>query len=136
MAAMGGKRTLSEAATQSNPLQMRWLWFAILSAASFALGACQHEQRASTRVAVIALSFEPPNTCRMTVNGQTFTLFTDEAGSLAALRQQAAVVSAATVTGDFRTPYKCFGGAVYLAQRAGFERVGFVAEPPLATSKP
>ena len=68
----------------------------------------------------------------MTVNGQTFDLFADEGRSLDALRHQAVIMPTATVTGDLNTPYQCFGGAVYLAQQAGFRRVGFVAEPPLS----
>ncbi len=36
----------------------------------------------------------------------------------------------AHIRGDINTPYKCIGGAVYIMQRAGFARVGFISEPP------
>ena len=35
----------------------------------------------------------------------------------------------AHIRGDVNTPYKCIGGAVFIMQRAGFSRVGFISEP-------
>ena len=63
-------------------------------------------------------------------HGQSFALPSDEPALLMALRRQAAMSPAARVDGDITIPYKCFGYAVYVAQRAGFKRVGFIAEPP------
>jgi biopolymer transport protein ExbD len=36
----------------------------------------------------------------------------------------------AHIRGDINTPYRCIGGAIYIMQRAGFPRVGFISEPP------
>jgi len=36
----------------------------------------------------------------------------------------------AHIRGDINTPYRCIGGAVFAMQRAGFQRVGFISEPP------
>ncbi|MCL6740513.1 biopolymer transporter ExbD [Sphingomonas sp. RB56-2] len=34
------------------------------------------------------------------------------------------------IRGDINTPYKCIGGTVFAMQRAGFQRVGFISQPP------
>ena len=34
------------------------------------------------------------------------------------------------IRGDVNTPYKCVGGTVFTMQRAGFQRVGFISQPP------
>ena len=34
------------------------------------------------------------------------------------------------IRGDINTPYRCIGGAMVTVQRAGFQRVGFISEPP------
>ena len=36
----------------------------------------------------------------------------------------------AHIRGDINTPYRCIGGAIYVMQRAGFAKVGFISEPP------
>ena len=36
----------------------------------------------------------------------------------------------AHIRGDVNTPYRCIGGTIYSMQRAGFQRVGFISEPP------
>ena len=36
----------------------------------------------------------------------------------------------AHIRGDINTPYKCIGGAIFTMQHAGFQRVGFISEPP------
>ncbi len=36
----------------------------------------------------------------------------------------------AHIRGDINTPYRCIGGTVFNMQRAGFQRVGFISEPP------
>lgn len=36
----------------------------------------------------------------------------------------------AHIRGDINTPYRCIGGTVFIMQRAGFARVGFISEPP------
>ena len=34
------------------------------------------------------------------------------------------------IRGDVDTPWRCIGGPIYMMQRAGFARVGFISEPP------
>jgi len=36
----------------------------------------------------------------------------------------------AHIRGDVDTPYKCIGGAIFVMQSAGFQKVGFISEPP------
>ena len=36
----------------------------------------------------------------------------------------------AHIRGDVNTPYKCIGAAIITMQQAGFQRVGFISEPP------
>jgi biopolymer transport protein ExbD len=36
----------------------------------------------------------------------------------------------AHIRGDINTPYRCIGGAIFAMQRAGFQRIGFISEPP------
>jgi biopolymer transport protein ExbD len=36
----------------------------------------------------------------------------------------------AHIRGDVNTPYRCVGGVVANLQRAGFQRVGFISQPP------
>lgn len=85
-------------------------------------------------MAVIQLTFTPPDTCRVTVDGKTFVLSEDRQSLVAALQSQAKKFKSARVDGDYNSvPYKCFGGATFLAQSAGFERVGFISQPPPAT---
>ena len=85
---------------------------------------------------VINLAFEPPDRCRVTVEGQSYALPADELALLTALKPQAALHPAARVDGNVAIPYKCFGHAVFVAQRAGFKRVGFIAEPPKTDARP
>jgi biopolymer transport protein ExbD len=35
----------------------------------------------------------------------------------------------AHIRGDVNTPFRCIGGAMYMMQRAGFSRVGFISQP-------
>ena len=36
----------------------------------------------------------------------------------------------AHIRGDIDTPYKCIGATIITMQQAGFQRVGFISEPP------
>ena len=106
---------------------MRWL----APVAAMALSAAC--QRSVTREMVeIGLTFDQPNTCRMVVNRESFTLPSDETEAKTALRRAAEKSPFASVRGNTSIPYKCFGASLLLAQEAGFQRVGFVAEPPPA----
>jgi biopolymer transport protein ExbD len=33
------------------------------------------------------------------------------------------------IRGDINTPYRCIGGAIFVMQRAGYPRIGFISEP-------
>jgi biopolymer transport protein ExbD len=39
----------------------------------------------------------------------------------------------AHIRGDINTRYKCIGAAIITMQQAGFQRVGFISEPPPKT---
>lgn len=103
-----------------------------------ALSGCQHGQRRSSTSlsAIIKVVYDPSQTCRVAVDGQSFALPADESALTAILKLQAARYRAARVDGDVATPYKCFGYAVFIAHRAGFKRVAFIAEPPSPGTKP
>ena len=68
--------------------------------------------------------------CGVTVGGHAFTA--DEQEALLATLRRLAVNGrkALLITDGTNTPYRCFGSAVYAAQRAGFADIGFVSEPP------
>ncbi len=34
------------------------------------------------------------------------------------------------VRGDANMPYKCIGGVIYAMQQAGYQKIGFISEPP------
>lgn len=34
------------------------------------------------------------------------------------------------IRGDKNTEYRCVGGVIYTIQRAGFQKIGFISEPP------
>jgi biopolymer transport protein ExbD len=36
----------------------------------------------------------------------------------------------AQIRGDSNAPYKCIGGAIVTMQKAGFQKVGFISQPP------
>jgi len=39
----------------------------------------------------------------------------------------------AHIRGDVNTPYKCIGGTIVTMQRAGFQKIGFISQPPPLT---
>jgi hypothetical protein len=75
------------------------------------------------------LAFTPPSSCVVSFAERHFDLPAQERQLLVALRRQAGSSPSAMVSGGPDVPFKCFGYAVFVAQRAGFVRVGFVAEP-------
>jgi hypothetical protein len=78
----------------------------------------------------LTLAFAPPSSCVVSFTDHHFTLPAQEKQLLVALRQQVRSSMDAFVTGGPEIPYKCFGYAIFVAQRAGFARPGFIAEPP------
>jgi biopolymer transport protein ExbD len=98
-----------------------------------ALGACtqQHVNGAeAARTTYVLISFQPPDRCSITVGGKTFNPMTDEA-AVAAMKREFAIHPDAHLVADLNVPYKCVGGAIIEAQRAGFKKIGFISEPPL-----
>ncbi|HYI39718.1 MAG TPA: hypothetical protein VE053_05290 [Allosphingosinicella sp.] len=96
------------------------------------LAACASPGRGyrESEIVVIRLALDPPGACRASLGGRDFALPANEAAFLAALRSRAKASPDAIVTAGETTPYDCFGHTVFLAERAGFRRVGFIAEPP------
>jgi biopolymer transport protein ExbD len=86
-------------------------------------------------MAIIGVALGAAESCRVSISGRSFSFPADEQGLLAALRREAMIHSEATIEADTSVPYRCFGGAIVLAQRAGFKRVGFIAEPPPPTKE-
>ena len=81
----------------------------------------------------ISVTWEAPDTCRIGVEGQTYLVGRDDSRLTAALRQaRAKSRNAFLQTNDPNVPYKCVGGTIITLQQAGFEHVGFIAEPPPA----
>jgi len=37
------------------------------------------------------------------------------------------------IRGDANTEYRCVGGVIFTMQRAGFQKIGFISEPPAGT---
>ena len=91
---------------------------------------CQSGERAEQRLAVIEVAIEAPDGCRVSIDGTSFSLPKEEKALLARLMLKAKSFPDADIKKDVSVPYKCVGGAIFLAQRAGFQRVGFIAEPP------
>jgi hypothetical protein len=70
--------------------------------------------------------------CRAVIEGRRYTLSADEARILAHfgwLKRRHRRARLVLVNLD--TPYRCVGGIIFQAQRAGL-RLGFIAEPPPA----
>ena len=78
---------------------------------------------------VLHIEFTPADTCRVTVEDQSFQLPADEQRLLEILRTMKNSRTTAHVAGNVETPYRCLGHVVFVAQRAGFQ-IGFTAEPP------
>jgi biopolymer transport protein ExbD len=97
------------------------------------LGACtqQHVNGAeAARATYVVISFQPPNSCSMTIGRQTFDPMTDEAAAVAAMKREFATHPDAHLVADLNVPYKCVGGAIVELQRAGFKKIAFISEPP------
>lgn len=129
---MGGRQTLKRCQVLPYGCQMRPLFFL----GPFSLGivaGCQSREPANLPLAVIEVKFEEPDSCRFSIDGSDFSLSADEQTPLAALKEKARVYTGAHIEAGPSIPSKCIGRAIVLAQRAGFQRVGFIAEPPPPT---
>jgi hypothetical protein len=107
---------------------------ALLSLALFAPSAHSPE----TAPEVQARLAERENSCVVEFEGKTFSLPRDQPSSpeqkrleaeLATLSARKAKLHIAPVD-PTAVSYRCFGGLIYLAQKAGLSSVGFVSEPP------
>ncbi len=100
-----------------------------LVAATVAMAGCARSPpQAAFRVTVRG----PASSCSIEVAGRTVS--TDELYTIA--RLEATSAREAHVDSNMgETPYRCVGGVIFTLQRAGFKKVGFIAEPP-APEKP
>jgi biopolymer transport protein ExbD len=115
---------------------MRRLLTVLLLATSSAC-AQQHINRGEAeRPTYVALGFQAPDTCSITVGGETFVLSKDQDAAIATLKRELVIHPHALLVADQSIPYKCMGGAIVEAQRAGFKKVAFITmQPPTGGSK-
>lgn len=93
------------------------------AAAAAALAGCA-EPDPDVQVGLEWAGGESPTACRAKVAGKPLT----EPELLAAARRWRG--HRVTVAGSEAIPFKCVGWAVWVIQRAGVARVGFISEPP------
>ncbi|MBJ7444149.1 MAG: hypothetical protein JHD32_07530 [Sphingobium sp.] len=80
----------------------------------------------------LTITFEAPGTCRINVGDQSFLMPKQDDALLATLKPLVKKGRILSIVGGGDIPYRCIGHTIYTAQRAGFKKVGFVAEPPEA----
>jgi hypothetical protein len=96
----------------------------VIGATTFA--AAKRDRSASLSMKI---HFVPPAVCEVSFAGQTFSLPGDQDGMVTALQELRREWRSVSMSGGMETPYRCIGHVVYLAQRGGFKKVGFVAQP-------
>lgn len=79
---------------------------------------------------LVTIRFATPATCEVGFSGQGFSLPKDEDRMVAAFRELRRDWRSVSIVGGVETPYRCIGQVIFLAQRGGFKKVGFKAEPP------
>ncbi len=82
----------------------------------------------------ITTTYIPPDTCLVHFEGESFILPRDSATMTAKLQDLRKSWATASIVGGPALPYRCIGGVIYFAQRAGFERIGFTGESHRAGS--
>ena len=107
---------------------------AVLSAASVvaATAALAATKRAHQRQLPMSVRFNPPMACEIRFADQVYNLPDDEDRVIDALRQLRKRWRSVEAVGSGDTPYRCIGHAVFVAQRAGYKKIGFTREPPSA----
>jgi hypothetical protein len=100
-----------------------WKHIAFMSAV---LAGCQ---TTSSPPVPVLLTYEPPNSCWLTVDGRKFPIWPEYEQSLPALKAIHSKSRRAWIMGPMTVPYKCVGAAIIVTQQAGFKRVGFISEP-------
>ncbi len=78
----------------------------------------------------IVMAHTPPDICTAKVSDQLFTLPKDEVAAITALREARRTWISTSIGSAADIPYRCTAAVIYVAQQAGFERIGFVALPP------
>lgn len=79
---------------------------------------------------------EAGRTCRVSLEGQYFEVPRDQERLETALRAVAERRAAAVIEPrDGDVSYRCLGSVIFLAQKAGIVRVGFVSEPPAVAKR-
>ncbi len=101
----------------------------IMTMAPAALAMAPSDRKAEASLQ-ITMAHTPPDICTMKVLDQLFTLPKDDAAAMTALREARRSWASASIGSAADIPYRCTAGVIYLAQQAGFERIGFVALPP------
>lgn len=82
----------------------------------------------------LTIAFEAPDICRVSVGDQSFLMPEQDDALLAALKMLVKKGRNLSILGGIEIPYRCIGHTIYVAQRAGFKKVGFVAEPDRGVS--
>lgn len=82
------------------------------------------------RALPIVIRFVPPATCEISVSNQLYSVPIDQDRMATALRQLRREWKSAHIVGGPEIPYRCVGYAIFIAQSSGFNKVGFIAEPP------
>lgn len=70
-----------------------------------------------------------PAECKVRFAGQLLSLPDDEDELIQALRQQRSKFRSIVILGGPAAEYRCIGHVVYVAQRGGFKKVRFRAQP-------
>lgn len=82
------------------------------------------------RALPLVIRFVAAATCEISVADQLFSLPGDQDRMAAEMRKLRQKWKSAQIVGGREIPYRCIGHAIFIAQSSGFEKVGFVAEPP------
>ncbi|QXT35052.1 hypothetical protein KV697_14925 [Sphingomonas sanguinis] len=102
---------------------------ATIAMAGTALAATSADRKTEASLQ-ITMAHIPPDICTMKVSDQSFTLPKDDTAATAALREARRGWTSASIGSAVDIPYRCTAAVIFVAQQAGFERIGFVALPP------
>src|SRR5258705_12542082 len=80
---------------------------------------CQIREREKPRMAGLRGAAEAPGSCRLTIDGNSFSFPDEEQRLIAALRLKGTTHSRTTIQAYKSIPFKSFRGAIVLAQTAG-----------------
>jgi hypothetical protein len=112
-----------------------WQFPRLASAAGLLSAACTdapptaQPSAAQVRAIAVIIQAETSTGCRIELGGKSFVIPRDGdrlREAIAGLRNR---VDRIDIRGPASTPYRCVGGLIFAAQRAGMQ-VGFAAEPP------